>query len=761
MMTKSKAALLVVLVSTISLAGCFGGDDANDPVEENPAEELIDWQVHFAQSTSDLPLCDENTNGRLYYVEADSNFHVCKSSGWVVIDITGPPGLDGADGQDGANGQNGQSVLMQVTTSGDCPYGGNTFHIGMDVNRDSVLSNDEISATVDVCNGAQGLEGLDGKDGNNGQDGADGADGLNALAVTRVEASGSNCANGGIRIDVGTDDDGNCTLEEIEIDTTQYVCNGLNGADGQNGLDGSDGSSSQITMLTNIIPPSSSFECDAGGRGVQQGLDNGDNGGIAQNGIMEPGEVDYITTFCSPYMVWELTDINNEASSTPGREMSLLVGDTIYFDAEDPSSGRELWAHDSSNHSTWRVTNIHQNGSSSPGANMAVLVGDTIYFDAEDELTGVELWAHDTSNHSTWRITDLNSAAKDSNPGSYMSLVVGDTIYFSANDYFLATSAYTDYELWAYDTSNRSLWRVSDINSGSQGSEPGRYMTTLVSDDTFYFDANDGASGVELWAHNTSNLSTWQVVDINPGSPWSKPGEWLEVLHHDTIFFSADDGVRGAELWAHNVTNHTTWLVAETYAGSLDGVPGFKMQVVVGDTIYFDAYEGSTGRELWAHNTTNQTTWRITDLNSGNWVSNPGYYMAVVAGNIIYFDANDGVTGYELWAHDTSNHSTWRLSDINIGFGNSHPGYYNLQVVVNDVLYFDATNGTFDGTQVYAMHTKTHSISQVTTSFTQCNGGPGYQITLVFRDSIYFDAGDSCTSNELWAMTIQHSIHYE
>ncbi|MBV18246.1 MAG: hypothetical protein CMA56_00045 [Euryarchaeota archaeon] len=752
------AVFLVLLISTMPLAGCIGDDDANDSASETPAEELIDWQVHFAQSASDLPTCDENTAGRLYFVEADSNFQVCKSSGWVIIDITGPPGRDGIDGQDGANGQKGESVLMRVTTSGDCPSGGNTFHIGTDVNRDNVLSNDEVSTTVDVCNGAQGLGGLDGTDGDNGLDGIDGTNGLNALVTTTTESSGPNCANGGIRIDIGTDDDGSGALEETEIDTTQYVCNGSNGADGQNGADGSDGSSSSSTMLTNIIPPSSSLECDAGGRGVQQGLDNGDNGGIALNGIMEPGEVDYITTFCSSYMVWELTDLNH-ASSTPGHAMSLLVGDTIYFDAMDSTSGRELWAHDSSNHSTWRVTNIDPSGSSSPGENMAVLVDDTIYFDADDGITGVELWAHDTSNHSTWRVADLSTA--DSDPGLHMSLVVKDTIYFSANDFSLATSSDADHELWAYDTSNRSVWRVADVNNGSQGSQPGRYMAILASNDTFYFDANDGASGVELWAHNTSNASTWQVADINPGSSYSKPGEWLEVFVHDTIYFSADDGVSGSELWAHSITNLTTWLVAETYPGSLEGAPGYKMQIVVNDTIYFDAYEGSTGRELWAHSTTNQTTWRITDLNSGNWVSNPGYHMAVASGNIIYFGAHDGLTGYELWAHDTANHSTWRLSDINSGFGNSNPGYYNLQVVVDDVLYFDATDGSFDGTQVYAIHTRTHSISQVTTLFTQCNGGPGYKITSVFGDTIFFDAGTSCESQEVWAMTIQHSIHYD
>ena len=64
-------------------------------------EILDDWNVHFAATAADLPTCDEDTNGRLYYVEADGQFQVCKTSGWSVIDIQGADGQDGADGAQG------------------------------------------------------------------------------------------------------------------------------------------------------------------------------------------------------------------------------------------------------------------------------------------------------------------------------------------------------------------------------------------------------------------------------------------------------------------------------------------------------------------------------------------------------------------------------------------------------------------------------------------------------------------------------------
>ena len=128
-MKRPIALLFCLLMITMPLAGCFGGgDDSSDA----PDEKLDDWNVHFAATAADLPTCDEDTNGRLYYVEADNQFQVCKTSGWSVIDIQGADGAAGADGQDGA----------------------------------------------------AGTDGMNGADGADGQDGADGADGTSILITT-------------------------------------------------------------------------------------------------------------------------------------------------------------------------------------------------------------------------------------------------------------------------------------------------------------------------------------------------------------------------------------------------------------------------------------------------------------------------------------------------------------------------------------------------------------------------------------------------
>ena len=95
---------------------------------------------------------------------------------------------------------------------------------------------------------------------------------------------------------------------------------------------------------------------------------------------------------------------------------------------------------------------------------MSILVGDTVYFDAYDPATGTELYAYNTSNHSVWRVTDIQSGSGGSYPGGYSSILAGDTLYFSAVD------GSTGHELWAHNTSNGTTWQVANIRSGSSNS---------------------------------------------------------------------------------------------------------------------------------------------------------------------------------------------------------------------------------------------------------------------------------------------------
>jgi ELWxxDGT repeat protein len=110
------------------------------------------------------------------------------------------------------------------------------------------------------------------------------------------------------------------------------------------------------------------------------------------------------------------------------------------------------------------------------------------------------------------------------------------------------------------------------------------------------------------------------------------------------LYFEATDGSSGYELWAHETTNDSTWQVADIYSG---GSGQANDIVVMGTRLYFGAWDGSSGYELWAHETTNDSTWQVADINSG--ANNGGPNGMTVMGTRLYFEARDNSNiGYEL-----------------------------------------------------------------------------------------------------------------
>ena len=64
-----------------------------------------------------------------------------------------------------------------------------------------------------------------GSDGKSGASGEAGVNGNDALIRSTPEAAGSNCADGGKKIEWGQDANGNGTLEANEVTGSTYLCN--------------------------------------------------------------------------------------------------------------------------------------------------------------------------------------------------------------------------------------------------------------------------------------------------------------------------------------------------------------------------------------------------------------------------------------------------------------------------------------------------------------------------------------------------------
>jgi hypothetical protein len=135
------------------------------------------------------------------------------------VGATGPIGATGAQGVAGPIGANGLSAYQVAVANG---------FAGTETQWFSSLI------------GAQGPQGLQGVAGNDGQNGQNGQDGKTALINTTVEPAGTNCPNGGTKIEVGLDSDSNGVLNNNEINAaqTKYVCNGAQGVAGPQGIQG-------------------------------------------------------------------------------------------------------------------------------------------------------------------------------------------------------------------------------------------------------------------------------------------------------------------------------------------------------------------------------------------------------------------------------------------------------------------------------------------------------------------------------------------
>ena len=192
---------------------------------------------------------DDNGNGTLDAVEIDGTTFIC-------------------NGADGSTGQTGAQSLVAVTaeTAGlNCATGGQRIDYGIDDNGDGTLGASEIDGTTYVCNGA---------------DGTAGQNGLQSLLAVTPEPAGTNCADGGQRIDYGIDDNGNGTLEAGEIDGTAYACDGATGATG-------------LQSLVTTTPEAAGFNCPAAGQRIDYGIDDD------SSGTLDAGEIDGTTYVCN------------------------------------------------------------------------------------------------------------------------------------------------------------------------------------------------------------------------------------------------------------------------------------------------------------------------------------------------------------------------------------------------------------------------------------------------------------------------------
>ena len=103
------------------------------------------------------------------------------------------------------------TAVLYTAPASACANGGITVESGIDTNGNSILDSSEVTSTQYVCNGANGT------------------DGMAALLSMITEPTGSNCTDGGTRVNAGLDANKDGLLADAEVTSASYVCNGSPG----------------------------------------------------------------------------------------------------------------------------------------------------------------------------------------------------------------------------------------------------------------------------------------------------------------------------------------------------------------------------------------------------------------------------------------------------------------------------------------------------------------------------------------------------
>lgn len=332
----------------------------------------------------------------------------------------------------------------------------------------------------------------------------------------------------------------------------------------------------------------------------------------------------------------------------------VVVDATLFFAADDGSSGRELWKSDGTDGGTVLVDDIQPSAAWAEPRNLAAANG-FVFFTAGDGVVGRALWRSDGSEGGTVRLADTWPGTGSSDPGGLSE--VNGALLFSADD------GECGWELWGSDGTWGGTLLTKDIDPGPYYSIYPYAREMLSAGGTLFFAAYHPANGTELWKSDGTETGTVLVKDICTGIPGSSPSSFTDS--GGTLFFAADDGVNGCELWKSDGTEAGTVLVKEIRPGNLPAgcweLSGFTS---AGGTLFFVADDGTNGAELWRSDGTEMGTALVKDIRPGPSGSSPSDLIDAVG--TLFFVADDGIHGRELWRSDGTEAGTTLVEDIGL-----------------------------------------------------------------------------------------------
>jgi ELWxxDGT repeat protein len=420
-------------------------------------------------------------------------------------------------------------------------------------------------------------------------------------------------------------------------------------------------------------------------------------------------------------------DINTTGGSNP--QYLTVVGERLFFTADDGVHGYELWKSDAEG--TSMVKDIAPPGKDY-GAHSLKKYNGRVFFSANDDISGQELWVSDGTYEGTYLLKDIHPSG-DSNPTRFS--ISNSLLFFQARD-----NAH-GYELWKSDGTSEGTEMVKDINPGNVSSSP-----TIMTDvnGILYFSAVVEGDDYHLWKSDGTETGTARMLD-KYGSIIPNPRDLTKA--GELLFFRANFQSEGGVLWKSDGTEAGTEPLL-SFDGSFVITPDNFTEM--NGELYFSAVHMSLGSELWKSNGTPAGTRVVKDINPGSGHSIPSAFKVV--NNTLYFSAVTPGIARELWKSDGTEGGTILVKDINLNpIAGSFP---NELTDVNGILFFRANNG-IHGVELW----KSHGSASSTLMVKDILPGPESSsptAMVVMEDRLYFVADDGVHGRELWSFSLQN-----
>ena len=331
-----------------------------------------------------------------------------------------------------------------------------------------------------------------------------------------------------------------------------------------------------------------------------------------------------------------LTDVTGPGTLPSNSNAFVASGGFVYFRAEDPDHGSEIWRSDGMPEGTVRLTDALP-GPKPPQGEPSELspiaaVGDTVFFRGWDAAHGWELWRTDNSPTGARLVRDVVPGPMDGYP-RLLAATPGRV-------FFVANGRYTGTELFVSDGTEGGTVLVA---SGLQN--PVRIVT--LGERAFVLNAANGQ--YIWWVSDGTAGGTGPLENAAAVEPWTMRGE-TTAFAGGFIYFTSCSAASGCEVWRSDGTvAGTTRFTDLVPPGSGYQPPTVQVAGVTTTTLFVDIWPngpyGGYGA-LWAVDLTTRLATKLAD--------SPLYLRETVAvGNVLYYRApHTDATGWELGRSD-------------------------------------------------------------------------------------------------------------